>query len=214
MPFDLVAFDCDGVLVDSEPLVNRLFLRCVGETGPTLDEETTLRRFTGVSLTARLDTIREETGWQPAADFEEAFLVRLDAAVTAELRPVEGIERALDSITLPRCVVSNGLRNEIIHRLSSTGLLERFAPHLFSARECPRTKPFPDVYLHAAATMGMRPEDCAAVEDSEPGVRAAVAAGMTVFGYAPLGNGPALAALGARPFARMDELEKMLGAGR
>lgn len=208
--FDLVIFDCDGVLVDSEPLVNRAFVEVVARDGVELDERSCLERFTGVSLGARVATVREEHGWRTSPWFERRFEARLAELVRQELRAVPGAADAVAEIRAPRCVASNGTLFEMTARLGRAGLLDRFAPHLFSAAERAHSKPFPDVYLHAASTMGVAPELCAVVEDSAPGVQAGVAAGMTVFGYAPDNRGDELSLLGARVFQSMAELPALL----
>jgi HAD superfamily hydrolase (TIGR01509 family) len=210
MKFELVAFDCDGVLVDTEPVVNRVFLRLLAETGPTLDEGRSLSRFTGASMPSRIATIRGEHGWVPPADFERAFDHALTLALSTELRVIPGVEAVVRSLRGPRCVVSNGSRAEMTLKLTQAGLLDAFAPNLFTAADVPRSKPFPDVYLHATAALGFAPGVSAAVEDSKPGVQAAIAAGLTVFAYAAATPGEELSRLGARVFTDMAELGKLL----
>jgi phosphoglycolate phosphatase len=211
MTFKLVAFDCDGVLVDTEPVVNRLFLRLVATSGPTLPEAESLVRFTGVSMSARIDAVRRQTGWIPPDGFLKTFEEQQDEALRSELRLIPGVETVVRAIRGPRCVVSNGSRHEMTTKLVLTGLIELFGSHLFTAMELPRQKPHPDVYLQATAVMGVPPSAAAAVEDSGPGVRAAVAAGLTVFGYAANTDGEELARLGARVFTDMAALPSLLG---
>jgi HAD superfamily hydrolase (TIGR01509 family) len=210
--FELVVFDCDGVLVDSEPLVNRVFVEIVARDGVRLPEEECLARFTGASLASRVAAVRTEHGWCPAGSFERDFEVRL-AELGRDLRAVPGVYDAVAGLGVRRCVASNGTRAEMTARLAQTGLLNLFEPHLFSATERAHPKPFPDVYLHAASTMGVAPERCAVVEDSVPGVQAGVGAGMAVFGYAPNGGGITLAQLGAQVFTNMAELPGLLAQG-
>jgi HAD superfamily hydrolase (TIGR01509 family) len=209
--FGLVIFDCDGVLVDSEPLVNRVFLGMLAELGYELDEAESLRELSGCSMAARLAVVGARLGWSPPPGFEAEFHRRLAARVGRELEAVEGVREALAQLTAPTCVASNGSLEEIRMRLAAVGLLERFEAHLFSAIEVRRAKPAPDVYLHAAKAMGVEPARCAVVEDSVPGVRAAVAAGMAVFGYARLTAEAALREAGACTFHRMAELPALLG---
>jgi HAD superfamily hydrolase (TIGR01509 family) len=211
MLFDLVAFDCDGVIVDTEPVVNRVFLRTIASEGPVIDEQESLVRFTGAAMDARIATIRAEHGWTPSPDFESRYEAALDEALKTELRLIPGVDAVVRAVTGPRCVVSNGSRHEITEKLRLTGLLDVFAPNLFSATELPRRKPHPDVYLHAASRMGVAPERAAAVEDSAPGVTAARAAGFTVFGYAATTSARELERLGARVFSHMNELPALLG---
>jgi phosphoglycolate phosphatase len=208
--FELVIFDCDGVLVDSEPLVNRAFVETLAVEGVALDLPEYPARFTGASLAARIAAVREEHGWQPSAQFERDFELRLMDLVRRDLRAVPGVGEVVACLELERCVASNASLVEMTTRLAQTGLLSLFAPHLFSATDCPRPKPFPDVYLHAASTMGATPQSCAVVEDSVPGIEAGLAAGMTVFAYCPGGDGAALARLGAHAFTSMAELPELL----
>jgi HAD superfamily hydrolase (TIGR01509 family) len=210
MSFALVAFDCDGVLVDTEPVVNRLFLRLVARNGPTLPEAESLIRFTGASMDARIDGVRAQTGWVPPPGLIAEFEALLDEALRTELRVVPGVQAVVRSLRTPRCVVSNGSRHEITTKLALTGLTDLFGPHVFSAMELPRRKPFPDIYLHATSSMGVKPSDAAAIEDSAPGVRAAVEAGLTVFGFAANTDAEELARLGARVFTDMSELPALL----
>jgi HAD superfamily hydrolase (TIGR01509 family) len=213
MAFDLIAFDCDGVLVDTEPVVNRVFVTLLAQQGTTLDETKSLVRFTGVSMADRIAAVTTETGWRPEPDYDARFDAELDAALHHELRMIPGVDAVVRALTGARCVVSNGSRAEITLKLSRTGLLDAFGSHLFSATELPRAKPHPDVYLHAAKAMGIDPRRAAAIEDSVPGVTAAVAAGFTVFGYGGATSGERLGKAGAHPFNAMSELPALLGLG-
>lgn len=210
MAFDLVIFDCDGVLVNSEPLVNRAFLECVARDGLWLDSNACLARFTGATMAARISAIEGEHHWKAPDSFVGDFHRRLSALVQRELEPVSGVPELLARIHTPICVASNGTVAEMRERLSRVALLERFAPHLFSATDRPRPKPFPDVYLHAAKQMGVSPRHCAVVEDSGPGVEAAKAAGMTVFGYATGERAADLERLGATTFSDMANLDALI----
>ena len=131
------------------------------------------------------------------------------AAFEARLRPVEGVEALLESLELPYCVASNGPREKMEVTLGTTGLLPYFQTRIVTAYEVGCWKPDPGLFLHAARMLGAAPENCIVVEDSTLGVRAGVAAGMTVFGYAPAG-GSELAEAGARPLAHMADLLRFL----
>lgn len=211
--FELVIFDCDGVLVDSEPLVNRAFVDVLLRDGVRLHLEDCLARFTGVSLGSRVAAVRAEHGWSPSASFDRDFEARLLELVHRDLQPIPGVRDVVAGLKVRRCVASNGTRAEMTVRLARVELLDLFMPHIFSAMERAYPKPAPDVYLHAAATMGAAPASCAVVEDSIPGVRAGIAAGMTVFACAPSGRSRELSALGAHVFTRMAELPALLGRG-
>jgi HAD superfamily hydrolase (TIGR01509 family) len=209
MPFDLLIFDCDGVLVDSEPLVNRVFVEMLAELGFPLDYEHALHEFSGASMATRLETARRRGGPLPV-DFGAAFDRRLNDLLGRQLRPVPGIVAALARLPGPRCVASNGSHHDMRLRLGAAGLLDAFEPYLFSAAEVARPKPYPDLFLHAAQRLGVPPSRCAVIEDSVAGVRAAAAAGMAAFGYSALTPGQALREAGARIFADMAQLPSVL----
>jgi HAD superfamily hydrolase (TIGR01509 family) len=183
---DLIIFDSDGVLVDSEPIINRVFVQMLAECGHSMDYDRTLREFSGATMADRLAATRQRLGWTPPQDFTASFDRRLAEVLRRELRPVPGIRRVLDRLEGPWCVASNGSQEDITLRLRLAGLLEHFTPRLFSATEVAHGKPAPDLFLHAAAAMGMAPDRCVVVEDSLRGVQAGVRAGMTVFGFARL----------------------------
>ena len=214
MKIHLVAFDCDGVLVDTEPVVNRVFVELVARTGPKLDVDESLRRWNGVSMRRRIAQVSDEYGWVTPPTFEHEFDGRQRDALRTELRAVPGAVAAVRAVRTPRAVVSNGSRDEMTLKLTQVALLDAFAPNLFSAADVPRSKPAPDVYLRAITTLGVSPEAAVAVEDSVPGVTAARAAGLTVFGYAGERDGEPLARLGAHVFHDMTDLPELLrGAG-
>ncbi|HEX4339722.1 MAG TPA: HAD-IA family hydrolase [Polyangiaceae bacterium] len=212
MKCHLALFDCDGVLVDTEPVVNRVFVELVGTTGPKLDVDATLLRFNGVSMRERFARIQDEYGWTPSPGYEHEFDERQSAAFRRELHAVPGAVEAVRAVRTPHAVVSNGSRDEMTLKLTSIGLLDAFAPNLFSAADVARSKPAPDVYLKAIATLGAAPGATVAVEDSVPGVTAALAAGLTVFGFSGGTRGDALERLGARVFHDMRELPALLRA--
>ncbi|MER5864865.1 HAD family hydrolase [Kitasatospora sp. NPDC002040] len=183
-PIELVIFDCDGVLVDSERIAARVQVRLGAEFGWPLTEEEVVDRFIGCSGPSIREQITERLGAPAAARwwerFEELHRVEVDAGLTA----VDGLPEALAAITLPTCVASSGSHEKMRHTLGRTGLYERFAGRIHSASEVARGKPAPDLFLLAARRMGVDPAACAVVEDSRPGVLAARAAGMRAFGYA------------------------------
>ena len=179
--FDLVIFDCDGVLVDSEPLVNRVYVEMLGELGYTLDYSACLSEFAGAAMTTRLQAFTDRFGWVAPPEFPALFQERLYEAMTRELRPVVGVKDALSCTSGSRCVASNGNRGEIVFRLNTCDLMSHFGDAIFSGTEVSRPKPYPDVFLAAAAAFGVAPSRCAVIEDSLTGVQAAVRAGMNVF---------------------------------
>ncbi|MDT0345504.1 HAD family hydrolase [Streptomyces litchfieldiae] len=183
-PFELLIFDCDGVLVNSEPLALRVCVELGAELGWPLTEDEIVDRFLGRSERAVRAQIAERLGEEAAALWGERYRERLDIAIDAELTAVDGIAEALDAILVPGCIASSGSHTKMRRTLTRTGLFERFAGRIFSASEVTHGKPAPDLFLHAAARMGVDPARCAVIEDSQYGVRAARAAGMRAFGYA------------------------------
>ena len=182
--FDLVIFDCDGVLVDSERLSVRIDVAVLAELGWPLTEEEVIERFVGRSHEYMVDEIEAYLGRPLPADWEDPFRQRYRDAFEAELTPVDGVVEALDRIATPTCVASSSGHARIEHALRLTDLYERFAGRIFSATDVARGKPEPDLFLHAAERLGADPEACAVVEDSRYGVEAARAAGMHAFAYA------------------------------
>jgi HAD superfamily hydrolase (TIGR01509 family) len=185
-PFDLVVFDCDGVLVDSERLsirVDRVYLERLG--WPMGDAEI-IERFVGRSDADMRAEIEAHLGGPIPADIEDEFARLYRATFDAELTAVDGIVEALDAIVargLRTCVASSGSHEKIRRSLELTGLSGYFGERIFSATEVTNGKPAPDLFLHAAATLGAEPGRCAVVEDSVHGVRAALDAGMAAFAY-------------------------------
>jgi len=211
MQLALLIFDCDGVLVDSEMLGNRVLAAVAGECGLTLDPHEALALFRGGKMSDCVAVLSARLGRPLPDDFVATVRARIAATFRAELRAVEGIADALDQIALPVCVASSGPREKIELALSVTGLLPRFAGRIFSAYEVGSWKPAPGLFLHAAAKMGVPPAACVVVEDSPLGVRAAVAANMHVIGYAPDSDVAAeLEALGASAIRHMHELPQRL----
>ncbi|WP_419996509.1 HAD family hydrolase [Streptomyces boninensis] len=212
-PIELVIFDCDGVLVDTERLAVRIDLEVAHELGWELTESEIVDLFMGKStasvreiLDARLGPERAEL-WQRR--YRERFAAGLDG-----LQAVEGVVAALDAIAdagLPTCVASSGGHEKMRGTLGRTGLYDRFAGRIYSASEVAHGKPAPDLFLHAADRMGYDPAVCAVVEDSQYGVQAARAAGMRAFGFAG-GLSPAgwLEGPGTVLFHHMDELPGVL----
>lgn len=195
--FDLVIFDCDGVLVDSEPIVNRVFAEVLTEFGFPITAAELMQRFTGKSLQTCLDLIEQSFGKSVPENFVAHCREREIAALEQELQPITGILETLEYLPLPRCVASNSSHRHIQLVLTLTELLPQFAGKIYSAYDVDRPKPFPDVYLYAAQQMGIPPERCLVIEDTVTGVQAGCAAGMTVFGYAERSDRVALAAAGA-----------------
>lgn len=213
-----VIFDCDGVLVDSEPIANRVLAQVLTGIGLPMTAAESVAAFMGRAWTENLAIIERLLGTPPPADLTTRYRAARDAALRAEVAPVPGVVAALDAIELPACVASSGDHGKMALTLGATGLLERFEGRIFSATDVGRGKPWPDLFLHAAESMGFDPAETAVVEDSVPGVQAGVAAGMRVLGFAAGGPAsapaPALEAAGATVFTSMAALPALLaGAG-
>ena len=185
----------------------------LAEFGFELDYEQTLREFCGSSMATRLETAQSRLSWSVPPDFVTNFDRRVTEAMRRKLRAVPGVFEALAELRSPWCVASNGSHEQVQTRLGLAGLLSRFEPRLFGALEVRRSKPYPDVFLHAARCMGVEPSRCAVVEDSVTGVQAGVQAGMVVYGYAQLTPSDALRQAGARVFSKMKGLPSLLEGG-
>jgi len=207
--FDLVIFDCDGVLVDSERLAVRTEAEILSTLGWPLTEQEVIERFVGRSAAHMQREIERHLG--RAIDWDAEFECRYREVFERELTVVPGIVGALDAITAPTCVASSGSHDKVRFTLGATGLLDRFEGRIFSADEVVHGKPAPDVFLRAAARLGASPERCAVVEDSVPGVTAGLAAGMAVFAFAGGVTGAeALGIAGSVVFDDMEDLPALL----
>ena len=208
----LVIFDCDGVLVDSEPLACASFSRALKPQGLDWSVEETMRRLMGLSLKTSLEICEAELGRKLPGDFlEKMQAVTYQTFRDAPLQAVAGVKdavTALQAAGLDTCVASSGAPEKMRFTLGLTGLWDLFDGRIFSASQVPRGKPFPDLFLHAAISMNVQPFECVVVEDSLPGVQAARAAGMKALAYAgePYANRDALRQAGAQVFDDMKQL--------
>ena len=183
-PIELVIFDCDGVLVDSEPISLSVLVEALDRAGVRMDADEATDRFLGKSLKSMSEILHEDYGLAIDDHFLENLRSRLYARFRTELRAIEGIGDVVEALPVPFCVASSSQLERIRLSLSVTGLLDRFEPNVFSASMVERGKPAPDLFLHASAAMGAPPAACAVIEDSPAGVMAAKAAGMRVFAFA------------------------------
>jgi HAD superfamily hydrolase (TIGR01509 family) len=212
----LVIFDCDGVLVDSEPLSNTVFARALKREGLDWSVEETMRRLMGRSLKSCVEIIEGLLARQLPEDFVHQLQGEtLQAFRDAPLQPVPGIHEAIDALEtagIATCVASSGGFDKMEVSLGVTGLLARFEGRIFSASQVERGKPFPDLFLHAAIAMNEQPFACVVVEDSLPGVQAARSAGMRVLGYvgALHTDRAAMAGAGATLFDDMKQLPALV----
>ncbi|MCJ2136541.1 HAD family hydrolase [Methylobacterium sp. J-026] len=179
----LVIFDCDGVLVDSEPLSLACLTAGLVRIGVAIDLATVRRRFTGMAMPSIMAQVAQDYGVTAPPDFVAAVKEETLALFDAELKAMRGVAAAVAALGLPSCVASSSDPVRLRHSLTLTGLLPLFGAHVFSSSQVARGKPFPDLFLFAAARMGVAPEACLVIEDSVPGVTAARSAGMRVAGF-------------------------------
>jgi HAD superfamily hydrolase (TIGR01509 family) len=215
--FDLVIFDCDGVLVDSEVISCRAHAKVLSRHGYPISVEQVFDRFLGRSTRqARLE-IEAELGRSLPDDFHSQLQDELFQSFAATLETIPCIDQALAAIGQPVCVASSGSQERMRVSLGRTGLYDKFAPHIFSAAQVEHGKPAPDLFLFAAAQMATAPERCLVIEDSVAGIAGALAAGMTVFGFhggshCRPGYGDTLRAAGAaETFDDMRQLPGLIG---
>lgn len=205
-----VIFDCDGVLVDSEPAANAVLAGLIAELGLPITPEQTQATYMGRSWASCMEILADQLGHPPPDDFGTRYRAGVKAAWQRELEPVPGVVEALDRIRLPSCVASSGEHERMRLTLGLTGLLPRFEGRLFSATEVERGKPAPDLFLDAADRMGFEPARTAVIEDTIPGVQAGRAAGMRVLAFARLVPAADLAASGGEVFDDMRDLPGLL----
>jgi HAD superfamily hydrolase (TIGR01509 family) len=212
MGVDLVIFDCDGVLVDSEIVSFEAEAEALSEIGIRVPLDELVGRFVGLSSTSAFAILEKEYGIKLPPDFAARCRQRVLDAFDSKLRPIPGVDLLLEGLAHRRCVASSSEPARIRHSLTLAGILHHFDPHIFSAAHVKNGKPAPDLFLYAAVQMGVAAERCIVIEDSVPGVTGARAAGMTVLGFTGGGHcrdghGDRLCAAGAAEvFGTMDEL--------
>jgi HAD superfamily hydrolase (TIGR01509 family) len=207
--FDLIIFDCDGVLVDSERIANEVFARILSETcGLSLSQKEMFQTFVGYSSSDCMKIVERMMGEPPPDDLEHKYKREIDSVLMSSVVQVSGVDRVLSALHIPYCVASSGSYEKMQSTLGKTNLLRFFKGTLFSTSDVSRGKPYPDIYLHAAQCMGVSdPSRCLVIEDSPIGVRGAASAGMTVFGYAELMDLNSLIQAGAHyTFNKMGQL--------
>ena len=183
MRTELVIFDCDGVLIDSEAIACRADAACLAELGITITAEEIMERYLGISAATMCRDIEQRYSLALPHDFVDTLHKRVAAIFDSELTAISGVEQLLQTIRQSRCVASSSAPERLRHSLTVTRLLGYFEPHIFSATQVARGKPAPDLFLFAADAMQAAPALCIVVEDSVPGVQAAVAAGMRAIGF-------------------------------
>jgi HAD superfamily hydrolase (TIGR01509 family) len=209
--FDLIIFDCDGVLVDSEISTNTVLRDMLNERGGKVTLEETMALFMGHAVSDSFARIEKVTGSMPTEQFYEEFLVRRDNALRETVEPIPHIIETLPKLTLPYAVASGAETAKMQLTLGRTGMLKQFEGRMFGKDMVAKSKPAPDVYLLAAKTLGVAPARCVVVEDTPSGTTAGVAAGMTVLGYCAQNAPEKLFAAGASAvFNDMRQLPMLL----
>lgn len=213
---ELSIFDCDGVLIDSEPLAIRADAACLAEHGFAISEAEIADRYVGTSMAAMLADIEARFGRRLPEGFAETLRRRIAAEFEASLEVITGVHDMLDAVPSRICVASSSTPERLRHALTLVRLFERFDPHVFSATQVRRGKPAPDLFLYASKQMKVAPAGCVVIEDSVAGVTAARAAGMMAVGFCGgghcrPGHADRLRAAGAQVvFERMNELAEFL----
>jgi HAD superfamily hydrolase (TIGR01509 family) len=211
----LVIFDCDGVIVDSEPVSNRILAEELTARGWPMRTDEATRRFLGVTLQDMQPIIEARLGVAMPPQWRSEVTARIVAALAVESTAIAGAVEALRAVTamgVPWRVASNSSHAEMRAKFARLGISELVAGRVHSHTDVGRGKPAPDLFLAAAAAEGVAAAECVVIEDSLPGVRAAVAAGMDCLGFAPHSDGAALRALGATPFGAMAEVPALIEA--
>jgi HAD superfamily hydrolase (TIGR01509 family) len=199
---DLVIFDCDGVLVDSEMIALRQMREALGRAGLTVTHAEAIDRFLGLSLDSIVQNVEADLASALPAEFRNDLSRDILARFSAELKGIDGVRQAVAALTCKVCVASSSPPDRIRLALSVAGYDALFEPHIFSATMAARGKPHPDLFLHAAREMAAPPDRCLVIEDSPAGVTAAVSAGMIVFGF-----------VGGSHFSGLEQSERLRGAG-
>ncbi|GAA6141373.1 HAD family phosphatase [Hydrogenophaga sp. 5NK40-0174] len=215
MKFEAVLFDCDGVLVDSEPITNGVLCQMLNEAGWALSQADCERIFIGKAVRDERARIEAETGTPLTDEWMTAFYARRDQRLRAELKAMDGAleaVRAAHRHTSGRIACASGAdKAKVIMQIEMAGMSPYFGEGIFSGHDLPRSKPAPDVYLAAASHLNVAPANCLVIEDTATGVRAGLEAGATVWGYCPAGHGRAFEGLPvARIFHHMDELSQAM----
>lgn len=208
--YKCIIFDCDGVLVDSEPVSIQVLVDLANEYGANIDFNYGMKHFKGSFFTACKRKISELAGKELPDSIEDEYRERSFEAFKKDMKPVEGVKAVLQNLDRPFCVASSGPEDKIALNLGLTGLLPFFENKIFSCYKIQKWKPDPAVFLWAAETMGFKPEDCVVIEDSLSGVRAAKAGGFDVFGYVAHDYNNELKGIATDTFDSMNKLLKMI----
>ena len=215
MKYQCIIFDNDGVLVDSEAISNQVLVEMAASVGVPLALDDAIENFSGVSMSSTLDYLKTHAKTEFPDDFEQEFRRRTFDLFKTDLKPVQGVSLVLDELQqagIPFCVASSGPREKIRLSLTTTGLITYFDQRIFSSYDINSWKPQPDIFLYAAREMGFQAANCAVIEDSLAGVKAATAGGFQAYAYGHAKNRTKLEALGATVFFDMKQLVPLLQA--
>lgn len=212
MKYKCILFDCDGVLVDTEAISVQVLCELSASLGLHLEFNHAIEVFTGLSLISCFQYIQNRVGVALPSDFEKRFRKRTFELFEKELTAVPGIHEVIENLKVPFCVASSGPQHKIALNLKLTGLYTHFEGKIFSCFDIQRWKPDPAIFLHAAKEMGFTPEECVVIEDSAPGVKAAIAGGFDVYALANPHTEKRLADLGAHLFYTMKDLLPLLSS--
>ncbi|MDN5204306.1 HAD family hydrolase [Fulvivirgaceae bacterium BMA10] len=210
MKYKYIIFDCDGVLVDSEEISNTVLIEMAKEVNAEIKMEYALKNFAGKSLRSSFNYIENLIGKQLPSHFENDFRKRTFNAFKTKLKPIKGIHDLLNNISVPYCVASSGPLEKIELNLTITGLIEKFENRIFSSYEIGSWKPNPGIFEYASKKMGYKPNECAVIEDSIAGVKAARKGGFDVFGFTNKKNQTDFENEGAKVFFEMNKLKELL----
>jgi len=210
MKYKCIIFDCDGILVDSEAISSKVFIEMAKSLGVNIDLEFAIENFSGVSIKTTLEYIANKAGKELPENFEKEFRRRTFELFKTDLKPVKGVSELLDKINVPCCVASSGPREKLQLSLTTTNLFHKFENRIFSSYDIGSWKPNPEIFLYAAKEMDFKVSECAVIEDSLAGVKAARSGQFDVFALANAKNKDTLANLGAKIFFDMKELDQLL----
>ncbi len=208
--YKAVIFDCDGVLVDSELIGNRVLVDLANNYGANIDLEYALKHFKGNAMDICVEKIKTLVKEELPSDFIETYRTQSFEAFRNEIQPVKGVAEVLKGLTIPFCVASSGPENKIRLNLELTGLLPYFEGKIFSCYSLKKWKPEPDIFLVAAKALGVTPDECLVIEDSVLGVQAAKRGGFDVFGYTEYDHNNELPSLVTKSFNDMKMLQELM----
>lgn len=208
--YKCIIFDCDGVLIDSEPIAIGTLVDMANHLGANINLKDALVNFKGKSLNACLSFISKRIDAPIPVNFEQDYRINTFEAFRNNIKPIKGIKEVVKNLTIPFCVASSGPENKIRLNLDITGLLPYFEGNIFSCYALQKWKPEPDIFLWAAKTMGFKPTECLVVEDSVSGVKAALAGGFDVFAYTAHDYKNELEGLATNTFSSMEQLKTII----